>query len=79
VKACQNKHSSLLRTFVNYGCKKFYNIGARARPVKLFTNVINIAVENFQSLQCNFARSSTQVCPVACTIKLSTATIVAVW
>jgi hypothetical protein len=24
-----NKHSSLLRTFVNYGCKKFYNIGPR--------------------------------------------------
>ncbi len=25
----RNKHSSLLQTFVNYGHKKFYNIGSR--------------------------------------------------
>jgi len=25
-----NKHSRLLQTFVNYGCKKFYNIGPRS-------------------------------------------------
>ncbi len=28
-KACQLKHSSLLRTLVNYVRKKFYNIGSR--------------------------------------------------
>jgi hypothetical protein len=27
----RDKHTSLLRTFVNYGRKKFYNIGARRK------------------------------------------------
>jgi hypothetical protein len=27
----REKHSSILETFVNYGCKKFYNIGPRTR------------------------------------------------
>jgi hypothetical protein len=26
-KLAKDKHSSLLRTLVNYGCKKFYDIG----------------------------------------------------
>jgi hypothetical protein len=26
-KACHGKHSSILRTIINYGRKKFYNIG----------------------------------------------------
>ncbi len=30
-KIAKDKHSSLLQTFVNYGCKKFYNIGAWKR------------------------------------------------
>ncbi len=28
VRPTSDKHSSLLQTFVNYGCEKFYNIGA---------------------------------------------------
>ncbi len=32
----RDKHSSLLRTFVNYGRKKFYNIGPRSgRPPEM--------------------------------------------
>jgi hypothetical protein len=31
-----NKYFSLLITFVNYGCKKFYNIGHRAQYYKTF-------------------------------------------
>jgi len=32
----RDKHSSLLRTFVNYGRKKFYNIGPRSgRPQEM--------------------------------------------
>ncbi len=30
----RDKHSSLLRTFVNYGRKKFYNIGPMASKTK---------------------------------------------
>jgi hypothetical protein len=33
-----DKHSSLLRTFVNYGRKKFYNIGP-SFSVKVFSNI----------------------------------------
>jgi hypothetical protein len=33
-------HSSFLRTFVNYGRKKFYNIGSRAQSYKTFLSVI---------------------------------------
>ncbi len=32
LKCASLKHSSLLRTFVNYGRKKLYNIGPRTRP-----------------------------------------------
>jgi hypothetical protein len=32
----RDKHSSLLRKFVNYKQKEFYNIGARAQCYKLF-------------------------------------------
>ncbi len=36
-KACQNdKHSSLLQTFVNYGCKKFNDIVPRGQIYKNF-------------------------------------------
>jgi hypothetical protein len=37
-----DKHSSFLQKFVNYGCKKFYNIGLRSGPnaIKLFTALI---------------------------------------
>ncbi len=31
-----DKHSSLLRTILNYGCKKFYNIGPRGLYYKTF-------------------------------------------
>ncbi len=37
----RNKHSSLLRTFVNYGRKKFYNIGCRGLHYKKFAIVIS--------------------------------------
>ncbi len=30
-KACQN--CTLLRTLVNYGCKKFYNVGPRLKTI----------------------------------------------
>jgi len=30
-KACRDKYFSLIRTFVNCGCEKFYNIGYRGR------------------------------------------------
>jgi hypothetical protein len=36
----KNKHSSLLRIFVNYGCKFFYNIGYRLLTIKRSTDVI---------------------------------------
>jgi hypothetical protein len=29
----RDKHSSLLRKFVNYNCKKFYNIGPRLQEI----------------------------------------------
>jgi hypothetical protein len=32
----RDKHSSLLRKFVNYGQKKFYNIGPRVQSHKTF-------------------------------------------
>jgi hypothetical protein len=31
----KDRHSSLLQTFVNYGRKKFYNIGARVSTIPL--------------------------------------------
>ncbi len=41
----RDKHSSLLQKFVNYGQKKFYNIGPRADDIKnlrpYFTDVRN--------------------------------------
>jgi hypothetical protein len=35
-KLARNKCSSLLRKFVNYGCKKFYNICSGANVINLF-------------------------------------------
>jgi hypothetical protein len=32
----KDKHSCLLRKFVNYGRKKIYNVGPRANVIKLF-------------------------------------------
>jgi hypothetical protein len=32
----RDKHSSLLRTLINYGRKKFYNIGPRANVIRHF-------------------------------------------
>ncbi len=37
----RGKHSNLLRKFVNYGQKKFYNIGPSAQFLKTFLSVIN--------------------------------------
>ena len=36
----RDKHSSLLRTFVNYGHKKFYNFGSRRRSRRIRTQVL---------------------------------------
>jgi hypothetical protein len=41
-KACQDKHSSLLQTFLNYGCKKLYNMATVPDVIKLLTDVISI-------------------------------------
>jgi hypothetical protein len=35
-----DKRSNALQKFVNYGCKKFYNIGPSYQCCKLFTDVI---------------------------------------
>ncbi len=35
-----DKHSSLLRTFINYGRKKFYNIAPGANVIKLHLSLI---------------------------------------
>ncbi len=40
-KHAKDKRSSLLRKFVTYGSKKFYNIGTRGLHHKLITVVIN--------------------------------------
>jgi hypothetical protein len=45
-KACQDKHSSLLRTFVNYGRKKFYNIGPETNVIKRFYHNLRIFWRN---------------------------------
>ncbi len=37
----RDKHSSLLRTFVNYGCKSFITLGPGPNVIKLFTAAIN--------------------------------------
>ncbi len=36
-KPAKNKHSSLLQTFVNYKCKKFFNIGPKSRMLLTMT------------------------------------------
>jgi hypothetical protein len=38
-RVARDKYSSLLRKFITYGCKKFYNIGIRRRVVCLSHSV----------------------------------------
>jgi hypothetical protein len=55
----RDKHSCLLRTFVNYGIKKFYNIGPRGQSHKTF-KVINLLfillARSFHSNEALFAQ-----------------------
>ncbi len=38
-KPARDKHSSLLRAFVNYGLKKFYNTGPKVQSFKTFYSI----------------------------------------
>jgi hypothetical protein len=45
IRLARDKHSRLLRTFVNYGCKKLYNPATRGQCYKSFLSVISVIYE----------------------------------
>ncbi len=47
----RDKHSSLLRNFINYGRKKFYSIGTRYKSTKHFSFVTKDCIKYVYSVQ----------------------------
>jgi hypothetical protein len=59
----KEKHSSLFQTFINYGNKKFYNIGTWANGIK-----INAIIYKFSHLASVFVRLGWKRLPMTNTL-----------
>jgi hypothetical protein len=46
----RDKHSSLLRKSVRYGCKKFYSAGPRSKHASLLRNYTNYGEKKFYNI-----------------------------
>jgi hypothetical protein len=66
------KHSSLLRKFVNYGCKKFYDIGPRWEEgiIRVFDPYYDVTLAEIESVE---GRKNADGRPVGqCSVALKT-------
>jgi hypothetical protein len=73
------KLSNLVQNFVNYGSKKFYNIGSRCQLYKTFFLSLMREPNKLEWFVLFCLVLYVRLRPGACTIKLFTAVIVAIW